>query len=207
MPVPRGSKLTSASGPFFHAVYHFGFFVFYNRESVSKPRVYNFFRRLRAANPSTPIGAAGFCWGGKWTTYLCAGWNNPAIDPSPSSNTFTPATAASKSKTDEILVDCGYAAHPSMLKIPRDVLALKRPLSIANGTKDIQLTPPLLEDVKRIFEQKGHGKPECELVIYDEAKHGFAVRWNPKNEREQKQGEEAEEQAVRWFGKHFAAKL
>ena len=174
-----------------------------NREAIAKSRIYNWFRLFRAANPSTPIGVAGFCWGGKYTAHLCAGWNNPALDPTPASNTFTPDTKASESKTDEMLVDCGFTAHPSYMVVPRDIEHLKKPLSIGNGTEDVQLTPEKLQVVKELFAKKEGQEPETELVIYDKAKHGFAVRWNPKDEREQRQGEESEDQAVKWFLKHL----
>lgn len=195
---PLNNPSTSLLG----AIYHGIPFAFSNREGVTKPRVYNFFRHLRHDNPSTKIGAAGYCWGGKYTTYLCAGWNNLSLDPYPSNN--VDVLDASKDK-EEYLIDAGYTAHPSQLTIPRDVQTLSKPLSIANGTRDFQLTPAKMKEVKRVFEERKGDGPECELVVYEEAKHGFAVRWNPKDEREQRQGEESEDQAVRWFAKHFAA--
>lgn len=195
--------LTSPSPSVLYTMYHFLPFLVQNREAVTKPRVYNFFRSLRTANPNSPIGASGFCWGGKWTAFLCSGWNNPSLDPDSSTNTFTSSTESSKSKTDELLIDCGYAAHPSMLNIPRDVLTLRVPFSIANGTDDQVFTPAMIEETKKIFEQKGEGKPDCELVVYEKAKHGFAVRWDPKDERQQKQGEESEEQGKEATMPHY----
>ena len=60
-----------------------------------------------------------------------------------------------------------------------------------------------MEVVKGIFERKGEGR--CELVVYEGAKHGFAVRGNPEVERELRQGVEAEDQAVKWFTKWLGA--
>ncbi|KAL9061581.1 MAG: hypothetical protein Q9162_000113 [Coniocarpon cinnabarinum] len=180
----------------FAAAYHFLPFAIYNREGVSKPRVYNFFRRLRHDNPGMKIGAGGWCWGGKWTTYMCAGFNNLNLDPYPSNNIDQPEFSKDK---EELLIDAGYTAHPSMLQIPRDVLTLQRPLSIAAATEDFQLSAPKIDEVEKVFDQTNTDRPPCEIVRYEQAKHGFAIRWNPANEREQKQGEEAEEQAVRWF--------
>ena len=68
------------------------------------------------------------------------------------------------------------------------------------------IAPEVMEEVRGVLELSAEGKPECEVVVYEGATHGFAVRWDPKSERQQRQGEEAEEQAVRWFLKHFAAK-
>ena len=131
---------------------------------------------------------------------MCNGWNQPNLDPSPSTNTNIIASSVGK---DEFLIDAGYTAHPSALKIPDDVLKLRKPLSIANGTEDIQLKPPQLDEISKLFEENNGKDPECQIKVYEGAKHGFAVRWDPKDEREQKQGEESEDQAVRWFRKHL----
>jgi len=138
--------------------------MFFNRQSVAGPRIYNFFKAFRANEGSSlPVGVAGFCWGGLWTAKLCAD---------------TEKTADGRS-----LIDAGFTAHPSMLSVPADIERVKLPLSIANGTKDFQLTPPLMEQTKEIFSKKDN----CELVVFDGAKHGFAVRSNPNDEREKKQ--------------------
>lgn len=81
------------------------------------------------------------------------------------------------------LIDAGFIAHPSMLAVPADIMPVKLPLSIANGTKDFHITPLLMEQVKDIFTKRDN----CELVAFDGAKHGFAVRSNPNDEREKRQ--------------------
>ncbi len=64
----------------------------------SYPKVKSWFEQLRKAEGDTlPIGAAGFCWGGKHTVLLAAG---ERID-------------------GKLLIDAGFTAHPSMLKCPR----------------------------------------------------------------------------------------
>lgn len=176
--------------------------MFFNRQSVTGPRIFNFFKDLRANEASLlPVGVAGFCWGGLWTTKLCAD-----IEKTPDGRS---------------LIDAGFTAHPSMLTVPADIEMVKLPLSIANGTKDFQLTPPLMEQVKEIFARKDN----CELVVFDGAKHGFAIRSNPNDEREKKQElgklgsisdtsgtarciidslTDAEDQAISWFNKWFS---
>ena len=81
-------------------------------------------------------------------------------------------------------------------------MTLKKPLSIVNGAKDIHLTPDNVQKVKDVFEQKEGKVPQTELAVYQDAGHGFAVRWNPESEREQRRGEEADEQTLKWFEKH-----
>lgn len=155
-------------------------FIYYTRLSVTKPRIFNFFKAFRdneAANLA--VGVAGFCWGGKMVTLLCH-------DDEKASNGAS-------------LVDAGFTAHPSGLTLPGDIEAVEKPLSIANGTLDFQLTMPGVKQVQEIFANKKEGR--CEMVVYDGAKHGFAIRGNPKVEKELKQGLEAEDQAVAWFEK------
>lgn len=129
-----------------------------------------------------PVGCAGFCWGGKHVTLLCSGVEKTADGTKP-------------------LVDCGFTAHPSFLSVPTDLDAVTVPLSIANGTLDIALKGESMQQAKTILD----AKPGCELVVYEGAKHGFAMRGNPKNEKELKQGVEAEEQALKFFAKHLTS--
>lgn len=161
------------SFPGARAAYHFIPFMFYNRQAVTKPQIFDFFKSLRqheAAN--LPVGTAGFCWGGRYVTLLCHD--------------------SEKASNGKSLVDAGFTAHPSMLVLPGDIEAVQKPLSIANGTLDIALTVPGMEQVKAIFAEKEQGK--FELVVYEGAKHGFAVRGDPSKELEFKQGQEAEDQ-------------
>ena len=147
--------------------------MYYNRQAVAKPRIFDFFKALRQhEGASLPVGTAGFCWGGKYVALVCHD--------------------AEKASNGQSLVDAGFAAHPSMLALPDDIEAVQKPLSIANGSRDMALTGPGMEQVKAIFAEKEQGK--FELVVYEGAKHGFAVRGDPSNEREHKQGLEAEDQ-------------
>jgi len=136
---------------------------------------------------STETNPPSFCWGDKHVTLLCSGVEKATDGKRP-------------------LIDCGFAAHPSSLAVPADIDPVTLPLSYANGSLDIQLTEPKMEIVKPIFERKTKEGVECELVVYDGAKHGFAVRGNEKDERQMRQLREARDQAVRWFGKHLPAK-
>jgi len=157
-------------------------FLIYNRAAVASPKIYDYFRAVREENKDMKVAAAGFCWGGKYTTLLCSGQEKTA-DGRP-------------------LVDCGYTAHPSSLVLPTDIELVTLPLSIANGTEDIQLTKEKMEQMRPILERKSKEGVDCELVIYEEAKHGFAIRAKKDDEREERQMVEAIEQAVRFFDKH-----
>lgn len=155
--------------------------VYINRQAVCKPRVVDWFKALRNSEAANlPLGASGFCWGGQYVALLCSDRLKAECD-------------------GQSLVDAGFTAHPSALTLPDDIEALSKPVSIANGTLDWQLTVPRMEQVKEIFARKEAGK--FELVVYDRARHGFALRGNPNNKKELEHAKEAEEQALRWFKK------
>ena len=193
--------MSKHSIPILHAISEFVPFLFFNRLSVSKPRVFKFFQDLRANEAtSLPVGVAGFCvspspilvwraaglisfqWGGKFTFLLCSDFE--------------------KVGNGKSLVDCGFAAHPSNLVIPADAEAVKLPLSVAVGDADIALPLKQVELTKTILEEKEEDRHE--MVIIPGAKHGFAIRADPADEKAVEQGQQAEDQAVRWFTKWFA---
>ena len=58
----------------------------------------------------------------------------------------------------------------------------------------------MVNDIKALLEKK---KDQNEVVIYPGAKHGFAVRADPKDEGQMKSAGEAQVQAISWFAKWF----
>ena len=144
---------------------HMPFALYHCRASVCKPRIFSFFSSLRSSTP-LPVGAAGFCWGGKYVTLLCQD--------------------IEKSSSGKSLLDCGFTAHPSQLVLPADMEAVKMPLSISNGSKDYQLKSEGNEMIKQVFARKEvelnadeiRGKM-FEMTIVEGARHGFAIRGDP----------------------------
>jgi dienelactone hydrolase len=163
------------------AARHFGPFILHNRIGVVRPRILSFFDRIRA-DPGTsglPVGAAGFCWGGKFTAVLC----NGLIDGKPNTR-----------------IDAGFAAHPSQLAIPGDIRNITKPLSVAVGDNDLQLGAAGLDKLKKLLDARTAQAGLKQLVVvYPGAKHGFAVRGDPADEKQKRQGLEAEQQAIAWF--------
>ena len=155
-------------------------FLYSQRQSITKPRIFNFFATLREST-TLPIGVAGFCWGGKFVVLLCAD--------------------VEKTSSGKSLIDAGYTAHPSQLVIPIDIDNVKLPLCISNGTLDIQLKPEGMETIKGIFKEKEKelGTGKFEMNVIEGARHGFAIRGNPGDEEEKKRGQLAEDQAVEFF--------
>jgi len=162
-------------------MYGFLPFIFYNRVSVARPRVYAFFHALRTAQgASLPIGAAGFCWGGKYVFDLCSD--------------------SEKASNGKSLIDFGFTAHPSSVVIPQDADAVTKPLSIAVGDADFAMPLAQVETTREILRKKGDMH---EVVVIPGAKHGFAVRGAPEDKKAVEQGMQAEDQAVKWFEKWF----
>ena len=137
-----------------------------------------------------PIGAAGFCWGGKHTINLAHGY---------------------RTSSGVNLIDAAFTAHPSNLVVPDEIEKVRLPLSIAQPEKDLALKPAQYFLIKENLggiqldgDNEGEKKLQWECIEYKDATHGFAVRADSSKD-EATQAEEAEEQAVRWFEKHFAA--
>lgn len=186
--------VTDAKTPILHKIFpglramtHMPFALYYCRASICKPRIFSFFSSLRSST-SLPIGAAGFCWGGKYVTLLCQD--------------------TERSSSGKTLLDCGFTAHPSQLVLPMDIEAVKMPLCISSGSMDFLLKPEGYEMIKEIFARKegelnAEGKRGAmfEMNVVDGAKHGFAIRGNPGDEDEKRRGQMAEDQAVDFFGR------
>ena len=163
------------------AIYGFVPFLIANRFGVSMPKVKTFFEAVRAnEGASLPIASAGFCWGGRHVLNLSHGLTSP---------------------DGKALIDVAFIAHPSGLDFPAEIEKVQKPLSLAIGTNDMMMPFPQVEQAKKIFE--GMKEVETEVVIYEDAGHGFAIRADPNNEKQSAQSIEAEDQAVKWFKKHW----
>jgi dienelactone hydrolase len=162
-------------------------FSFVNSFGRTYPRVLSFFEKVRQnEGAAIPIGAVGFCWGGKHTIHLAHG-----------------ATASGEDGGgDKPLVDAAFTGHPSLLKLPADLEPVRKPLSIAVGDKDIWLTEKGIAMVRRVFASLTSSR---ELVVYPNAGHGFTVRQDKANPEQDRQATEAQAQALNWFAEHFAA--
>ncbi|EAW10344.1 dienelactone hydrolase family protein [Aspergillus clavatus NRRL 1] len=154
-------------------------FMYSNRFSKAWPVVKSFFAAVRQNEGSgLPIGAAGFCWGGKYVVNLVHG---AEVDGKP-------------------LIDAGFTGHPSFLKIPEEIEKIRIPVSFAMGELDMVVKKPQVEQIQRIVDSKGVG----EVRVYSGAGHGFCVRADHVLDNAEKQAAEAEDQALEWFNRHFA---
>lgn len=161
------------------AIYGFGPFMFKNRLSITMPRVMSFLTELRKAEAAKlPVGVAGFCWGGQHVVHLAA-------------------EAPSDSKP---LVDVCFTAHPSAVSFPQDIEKIRKPFSVAIGDKDPLMTQEQARETEAALRKN---KVEYEVVVYEGAGHGFSVRIDRTNPKQTEQAVQAEEQAVKWFTKHF----
>ncbi|KAI9844991.1 MAG: hypothetical protein M1837_005135 [Sclerophora amabilis] len=162
---------------------NFAPFLYRNRVGVAQPRILQFFLALRSSQ-QLPIGVAGFCWGGLHAIQL--------------------THAQYSAENGRPLVDAAFAAHPVPLKLPADIEAVSMPLSFAIGTEDLPLNMKSIKQIQTILSKKDQSKTQHEVIVYEGAKHGFAIRGNPGNEKEKQSGLQAEDQAVAWFTRWFA---
>ena len=110
-----------------------------------------------------------------------------------------------KTATGRHLVDASFAAHPSSVSLPTDIEKVAIPLSIAVGDQDAVMPLKQTELAKEILANKKD--LDTEIVVYPGARHGFSVRASRSkpDSKETRQAEEAEQQAIAWFQKHFKA--
>ncbi|KAH8808073.1 dienelactone hydrolase [Xylogone sp. PMI_703] len=174
------------------------------RKSVCAPRIFKFFKDIRASPPpfdtqgkALKVGAAGFCWGGYYTFLLAH--DQPSARVAPYS-----ASPSGNSSAIVPLIDAAFTAHPSMLKVPDDVEATEIPMSVSVGDNDVAMKAPDILKMREILEGKNKKGDDVdhECVILPGAKHGFAIR----TETEPYQiecAEKAEKQAISWFERWF----
>ncbi|RYP18764.1 hypothetical protein DL767_009764 [Monosporascus sp. MG133] len=166
------------------AIPGFAAFGFFNRFGAAWPRVRSYFAALRSAPESSrlPVGVVGFCWGGLYAVKLAA-----------------------DGKGERGLVDAAFTAHPQPLTLPEDVAGVVKPTAVAIGDRDWAISLSGIEVIRKAFTERSGEGVECELVLYEGAGHGFAVRYDPGNDKLAEQAEAAENQAVAWFSRWFAA--
>ena len=155
---------------FLYAVYAAGPFFLWHRASVTAPIVKSFFTILRTENPDLKIGVAGFCWGGKYALLL-----------------------GQEQFSDIHLVDVVFAAHPSMVSVPKDIEAPYAPVSIAVAGNDKVFSVKMWERTQEIWEKNAEFS-KFTVVVYEGAEHGFAVRGNMDNPKERERQEKAIDQ-------------
>ncbi|KAF2122869.1 Alpha/Beta hydrolase protein [Lophiotrema nucula] len=154
------------------------------RPSVTKPKIINFFKDIRRnEGANLPVGTAGYCWGGKWTTVLASD---------------------SEREAGRSLVDATYTAHPSALAIPSDISAIRIPTSIAAAALDERYPKEQVDATEAILKRKTDkdGTPH-EVIWYEGNRHGFATRGSETNEVEKEGARRAAEQAIEWFQEIF----
>ncbi|KAK0629356.1 dienelactone hydrolase family protein [Bombardia bombarda] len=187
--------------PFYLAIAMVSFipWIYYNRIARSYPVVKAFFTALRQSAPTSPttnaplpIGAAGFCWGGKHVVLLSQNETTTLAD-----------------GTNAPLIDAGFTGHPSFLEIPGDIEKLTVPVSFAIAEKDHRVGPKEAEIIRGIVvDGPGFAQDDAkkgEVTVYEDAGHGFCVRADVRSGTANvaRQAEEAEDQCLRWFDRVF----
>lgn len=179
-----------------------------NRFSVTFPRVERFVRAVRETEAQgvgegtgegmgVGLGVAGYCWGGKHVTVL---------------SSLSRDDGVGRKGEKRTLIDAAFTAHPGGLSLPTDIANLRAPWSMTIGDDDFVMSVDEVEKVKGALLKKSAGEggegvegveERSEVVVYPGAKHGFAVRGNPGDERDRRRGVEAREQCLSWLGRWF----
>ncbi|KAF2763048.1 alpha/beta-hydrolase [Pseudovirgaria hyperparasitica] len=159
--------------------------------------VIKYFTALRTSPPpfqtrDLKIGAAGFCWGGKHTVTLAQDYPDHRV---------TRHSSQSTSSAPEPLIDAAFLVHPTFIKVPEDIDAIKIPISWSVGEEDLQMKTDDIKKMKAILESKQDA--EHEVILIPGAKHGYAVRTDPEDKVQMAAAEQAEQQAVSWFSRRF----
>ncbi|KAK3399369.1 Alpha/Beta hydrolase protein [Sordaria brevicollis] len=131
---------------------------------------------LRTTLGVTRIGAAGYCFGGKYAFRFLEGNTN--------------LTAQSET------VDAAFTAHPSLLE-NEEIVAIQGPVAIAAAENDELLPLERKLEIEALL--KGTGR-EYGVNLYSGTNHGFAVRADVSDREQRFAKEGAFLQAVRWFG-------
>ncbi|KAM7198236.1 hypothetical protein V8F20_006263 [Naviculisporaceae sp. PSN 640] len=193
-------------------------FYLHNRPGKAEPRIYDFLHAVRghtispAQSSPTPLAVAGFCWGGSFAVKL-------THDIPKNKVLFNPSGIPGvKQGVRCHIIDCAFTAHPALIKIPGDIEKVIWPLAIANGDDDEWMGKKKWDELVAIMERKNKavnetsrsGDEQGELYqakVYPGAKHGFAVRGDRDDPMQRERGWRSEDQAVRWFRRHFGGHL
>lgn len=138
------------------------------------------------------IGAARFRWAGKHTVKLAKD------DPR---HRVTRHSSQSLCSGPQPLIDAAFVAHPTYIKVPDDVKAIKIPIFWAVGESDMQMGADDIAKVKAILERKTDAEHNVQII--PGVKHGFATRTRPEDKAQLVAAERAEEQAMSWFSRRF----
>lgn len=163
-----------------------GAWMFRHREAVSWKIINGFFEAIHKENTTRKVFVSGFCWGGRYACLLAQREKWILSD---------------KTYREGGLVDAVFAAHPSLLAIPKDIELIAKPVSFAMAEEDERLP---MKDVEKIIEILGKQKMfKSEVVTYDGAKHGFALRGNIEIQAQRENMENSQDQAVNWFKQYL----
>jgi dienelactone hydrolase len=175
------------------------------RASLCQPRILAFFQKLRSSPPPFPtaelkVGVAGFCWGGQFTVALAQDLPTTRVEVSNDSSRPTDGTAAKHEAGKARLIDCAFTAHPALLKMP-DIEKVSIPLSVSIGVQDEWMNTKDIAQMKKVLDAKTEAAGECQCVLLEGAKHGFAVRSWEGDKVQMGFADVAEKQALEWFEK------
>ena len=134
---------------------------------------------LKSAYPSQPIGAMGFCWGGRQIDLIA------------------------RHPVNEVHIGAGALLHAGLMDGPSITNALF-PLKFIVTEDDAVKFPEKYErTVQAVADVKAANGLVHEVVLYKGMQHGFANRGNYKDEHEWSETKRARDEAAEWLKKNL----
>ncbi|RSL94147.1 hypothetical protein CDV31_014427 [Fusarium ambrosium] len=96
-------------------------------------------------------------------------------------------------------IDCGFIAHPSFVE-EQELSAVDGPLSIAAAEHDDIFTVEKRHESEAILSKS---KNDWQINLFSGVHHGFAVRGDMSDRKQRFAKDQAFNQAVAWFNRHF----
>ncbi|KAJ3215249.1 hypothetical protein HDU67_000665 [Dinochytrium kinnereticum] len=141
-------------------------------EKTTMPFINAVLNDLKDNHGATKIGVIGFCFGGRYSV-MCGG--------------------------DEPRVDAFVAAHPSLMSIPKDIEAIKKPGLFLLASEDQFLSNSQVETIRKITSPKEN----VTVKVFPNTLHGFAIRGNEGDENTRNARDEAMNDTTSFFLAHL----
>ncbi len=120
-----------------------------HREGVSRPLIDGFVNTVRMIPGTNKVGAIGFCWGGRYAILQAHGQEKSGEGSSVGG------------------VDAAVACHPSLVAVPGDFEGVKKPLSLAVGTRDSLLDQGSVGKIQDLMGEKTEIPHEIRVGFWD----------------------------------------
>lgn len=172
----KESGFFSKAGSVFVALYNLPSFFYRNPPAKSQAKIIEVIKDLRANHGIEKVGVIGYCYGGiilhmlvvvNIITILIFNYELGTI-------------AIKLAQADDDLIDCYAANHAGGVKVPEDIVLLKKPGAIIYAEIDVAPVKDIFPKVEDLIKNQPSVNPTI-VKSYNEM-HGFAIRGDDKVE-------------------------